>query len=136
MRWQEIIESKDQWMELSDLHRIFPELGETRDVEKSIQWFSGFKMANCVFSIKQEHLDVFRNQAEEMLATYDEFPKEKSRTYQILKRLKHGERPLPIFIEYGDPQKFIIEGRHRIVAFMQMGLKYVTVVTVKPLQTD
>lgn len=41
--------------------------------------------------------------------------------------LKNGEKPIPIYVEKDDPHNFIMEGRHRIVAFYLMGFKDVEV---------
>ena len=65
-----------------------------------------------------------------MLGTYDEFPEDEARTRKILKALQSGEPVLPVFVEDGDTTHFIMEGRHRIVAFIQSGLSEIPVAFV------
>ena len=72
-------------------------------------------------------MENYKNQAIEMLGTFDEFPKDERRMNKILKMLKNGEKPMPIYVEKDDPHNFIMEGRHRIVAFYLMGFKDVEV---------
>jgi tRNA nucleotidyltransferase/poly(A) polymerase len=38
---------------------------------------------------------------------------------------------LPVYIEHGDNYKFILEGRHRIIAFYELGIKNIPVVFVR-----
>ena len=83
------------------------------------------------FFYKEEPIELFNSQIEEMISTYGEFDEELQRTEKILELLKNGEKPKPIFIELRDEHKFIMEGRHRIVAFKWFGLKTVPVIYVK-----
>ena len=45
--------------------------------------------------------------------------------------LEKGNNPMAIFIELNDKDNFIMEGRHRIVAFSWFGLDKVSVVYVE-----
>jgi hypothetical protein len=83
------------------------------------------------FYFTQEPLSDFENQILEMESTYDEFPKDEQRTKNIYELLKGGYKPKPIFVEYNDSNKFIMEGRHRVVAFKWFGLKQIPVLYVK-----
>lgn len=79
---------------------------------------------------KSEPMSLYEKSAKEMYESYDEFPKDKKRTDKIIKLLKKGERPLPIYVEKGDPHNFVMEGRHRMVAFYLLGYKEVMVARV------
>jgi hypothetical protein len=72
-------------------------------------------------------ISLFEPQIHECLSTYLEFPEDEDRTHQILTRLRGGEAPYPIFVEDNDKTLFVLEGRHRIVAFYQHGLTEVEV---------
>ena len=77
--------------------------------------------------VKQEPIEKFIKQIREMYGTYLEFPKDEKRTDRILKLLKRGADPLPIYVEAGDPHLFVMEGRHRMVAFWLAGMKTIPV---------
>lgn len=59
----------------------------------------------------------FHDLVEGLLASYAKCPAEKRRMEKILNKIQSGEPLLPVFIEENDPDNFIMEGRHRIVAF-------------------
>ena len=69
----------------------------------------------------------FASEAESMLGTYDEFPKDRARTKKIMRLLKSGAEQRPIFC---DADGFIMEGRHRFVAFYLLQLPLTPVVYV------
>jgi len=75
-------------------------------------------------------LTFFHQTAEDMLATFDEFPEDEARMQKILAAIRNGAPVLPVFIEDGDEHHFIMEGRHRIVAFYLAGIKAVPVAFV------
>jgi hypothetical protein len=83
------------------------------------------------FFYKLEPIGLFENVIKEMESSYDEFPKDKIRTKKIFKLLNAGEKPMPIFVELDDTNKFILEGRHRIVAFYWAKIHNVPVIYVK-----
>jgi hypothetical protein len=80
--------------------------------------------------VKQEPIEKFIKQIREMYGTYDEFPEDEDRTNRILKLLKRGAKPLPIYVEAGDPHLFVMEGRHRMVAFWLAEMKTIPVAYV------
>lgn len=80
--------------------------------------------------VKQEPIEKFSKQIREMYGTYDEFPKDGARTNRILKLLKRGADPLPMYVEANDPHLFVMEGRHRMVAFWLAGMKTIPVAYV------
>lgn len=69
----------------------------------------------------------FISQIKEMLNTYDEFPEDARRTQRIINAIRSGKPAQPVYIEQGDHDLFIMEGRHRIVAFYLLGITEVTV---------
>jgi hypothetical protein len=79
--------------------------------------------------------EIFYQMAQDMLGTYEEFPEDEARTRKILKALQAGESVLPVFVEDGDASHFIMEGRHRIVAFIQSGLSEIPVAFVSKNQS-
>jgi hypothetical protein len=80
--------------------------------------------------VKQEPIEKFIKQIREMYGTYDEFPKDEKRTNRILKLLKSGANPMPMYVAANDPDLFVMEGRHRMVAFWLMGMKTIPVAYV------
>lgn len=74
--------------------------------------------------------EVFYQMAQDMIGTYEEFPEDEARTRKILKAIQAGEPVLPVFVEDGDATHFIMEGRHRIVAFIQSGIAEIPVAFV------
>jgi hypothetical protein len=86
---------------------------------------------NIEFFYKEEPIELFNSQISEMELSYINFPKELKRTEKIFNLLKNGEKPKPIFIKLNDKDKFIMEGRHRIVAFKWFDLKNIPVIYVK-----
>ena len=80
--------------------------------------------------VKQEPIEKFIKQIREMYGTYDEFPEDEQRTNRILKLLKRGAQPMPIYVEANDPDLFVMEGRHRMVAFWLAGMKTIPVAYV------
>jgi hypothetical protein len=80
--------------------------------------------------VRQEPIEKFIKQIREMYGTYDEFPEDEQRTNRILKLLKRGAQPLPVYVEANDPDLFVMEGRHRMVAFWLVGMKSIPVAYV------
>jgi hypothetical protein len=76
----------------------------------------------------QESIARFMPDIAVMLDSYSTFPKENRRTMAILKALHRGDVAYPVFVQAGSD--FILEGRHRIVAFHLFGMTEVPVVTV------
>lgn len=85
--------------------------------------------------VKQEPIEKFIKQIREMYGTYDEFPEDEERTNRILKLLKRGVQPLPVYVESNDPDLFVMEGRHRMVAFWLIGMKTIPVAYVSVKDT-
>ena len=85
---------------------------------------------NISVEVKQEPIEKFIKQIREMYGTYNEFPEDEQRTDRILKLLKQGAKPMPIYVEANDPDLFVMEGRHRMVAFWLAGMKTIPVAYV------
>lgn len=127
MRWSQIVESTDGWYPAEEILQIYPELNHAQNLLKSVKWMSGASLDQFEVQFSVESIEMFRSQIDEMVESYNTYLKDKSRMKKILLDLKGGHRALPVFIEYGDPTNFIIEGRHRIVAFDQLGMPKVMV---------
>ena len=85
---------------------------------------------NIKVELKREPISKFEKQIKEMYSTYDEFPKDEKRTNKILNQLKKGEKALPIYVEKNDKNLFVMEGRHRMVAFWLHEMKEIPVAYV------
>lgn len=110
-----------------DLVRMFP--GIENDLAHVGEWVHG----EPTFRLKVEPMEMFRERAEYLLSTYSDFPKDKARTNKIVRELEAGAPQRPIFCEaeaFSDEDSFIMEGRHRIVAFYRLGYETVPVVYV------
>ena len=112
---------------------VFKKQGVTEGVEHNQQdlddvadWLNTTP-DNLSVEVKQEPIEKFIKQIREMYGTYDEFPEDEERTSRILKLLKRGAKPLPIYVEANDPDLFVMEGRHRMVAFCLAGMKTIPV---------
>lgn len=99
------------------------------DLHDLSEWLRGDR--NLRFTYLLEPWDAYRKQAEEMLATLDQFPADRSRVRRIVRLLEAGSPVHPVFVEAGDPHSFVIEGRHRLIAFFQLGLPAVPVLRVE-----
>lgn len=69
----------------------------------------------------------FLTQIKEMESSYDEFPEDRDRTEKIFNLLDSGECIQPVYVNDGDDLLFVMEGRHRIVAFYWKELEYIDV---------
>lgn len=85
---------------------------------------------NIKVELKREPISKFEKQIKEMYSTYDEFPKDEKRTNKILNQLKRGGEALPIYVEKNDKNLFVMEGRHRMVAFWLHKMKEIPVAYV------
>lgn len=94
---------------------------------KSVSEWMNTSVDNLIIDIKQEPIDKFISSIKEMYSTYEEFPRDAQRTKKIITLLKNGELPLPIYVEKNDPHLFVMEGRHRMVAFWLYGLTTIPV---------
>jgi len=105
-------------------------LSQLSDVIDVGEWLNK-PIEKIKYYYKEEPISMFNNTIEEMESTYDEFTDERDRTEHIVDLLEKGNKPMVIFIELNDKDNFIMEGRHRIVAFSWFGLDKVPVVYVE-----
>lgn len=101
-----------------------------KDINEIVGWMNVNDRDDLIIEKTFLSFDLFNKQATEMEGTYSEFPKDKKRSLKIFNELKSGNDPEPIYIEKNDPNLFIMEGRHRIVAFKWFGLKEIPVIFV------
>lgn len=99
------------------------------DIKDVSEWM-GCKEKELLLRPSLLPAEKFRVMVDEMIGTFDEFPEDKERTEVILKKIQSGEPCLPVFIEENDPHLFVMEGRHRMVAFMLAGIESIPVVFV------
>ena len=104
------------------------------DLNDVSQWLNT-SVENLEVHIIYESISKYEKQIKEMYSTYDEFPQDAKRTEKIRNLLKNGEEMLPIYVETNDENFFVMEGRHRMVAFWLNGLKEIPVayVNIKPM---
>ena len=101
-----------------------------KDLQSIALWLNVESVGHVHVKIKKVHIDTFEKQINEMEETYKEFPLEKKRTQKIFDKLNNGEMPQPIYVGKDDPNNFIMEGRHRVVAFKWFGLNEIIVAEV------
>lgn len=106
-------------------------LGEhlAQDLKDVGAWL-GVPAERLVLSVSWEPLGTFLRQIEEMESSYPEFPQDERRTARIYRLLRRGAHVLPIYVEAQDPDSFVMEGRHRMVAFRRMGMQEIPVCRV------
>lgn len=104
------------------------------DLQSVSEWLNT-DINNLEINYQKESIALYKQSAKEMYESYDEFPKDKKRTEKIIKLLKNGNEALPIYVEQDDPHNFVMEGRHRMVAFYLLGYKEITVARVKSKNT-
>jgi len=83
------------------------------------------------FYLSEEPINLFTDQILEMESISNEGSEDYDRVLKIYEILKNGEKPKPVFVELNDRDKFVIEGRHRMVAFKWINLKHIPVIYVQ-----
>lgn len=107
-----------------------------KDLESIALWLNVESVGHINVNIKKISINFFDNQINEMEQSYKEFPLEKKRTQKIFDKLNNGEMPQPIYIGKDDPHNYIMEGRHRIVAFKWFGLNEIIVAEVSEFKPE
>jgi uncharacterized protein YfbU (UPF0304 family) len=97
-----------------------------KDIKSVSEWLNT-NVEDLIIEYTIESMSAYEIQAKEMKKTFVEFPKDEKRMLKILDLLKKGYEILPIYVEKNDPHNFIMEGRHRIVAFLELGLTEILV---------
>ena len=108
----------------NELIQQYPEI--RKDLISVGEWFNTTP-DKLSYNLSIENISKYETTIKEMLSTYDEFPKDAARTKKIIKILQNGGKPLPIFV---DDHNFVMEGRHRIVAFHLLNIKMIPVIHV------
>jgi hypothetical protein len=124
MRYYELFEESTPQLSYYDLIGKYPQI--VQDLKDFGKWLSS-DPKELRYLLTTEPMTRFEPQAKEMLGTFDEFPNDERRTNKIIKILKSGGIQLPIFYDAND--NFIMEGRHRIVAFYLLGYSTVPGIT-------
>jgi hypothetical protein len=84
------------------------------------------------FYLKNESIDKFEGVISDLSFCYELFESDKEKSVEIYKILKDNKNKLlPVFIEYGDEDNFIIEGNSRLVAYKWLDFNYIPVIYVK-----
>jgi len=105
-------------------------LSQLSDVEDVGEWLNK-PIEKIKYYYKEEPISMFYDTIEYMESTFKKFTDERNRTEYIVDLLEKGNKPMAIFVEINDKNNFIMEGRHRIVAFSWFGLNKVPVVYVE-----
>jgi len=101
-----------------------------QDLQSIALWLNVENVSQIAITMKSMSIDIFKHHIESMEASYEKFPLEEKRTKKIFSKIKNGAQPQPIFIEKNDPDNFIMEGRHRLVAFKWLGIQEVLIAEV------
>lgn len=94
------------------------------------QWMKVDNLAKLHFTIEKQPINRFISQIEEMEASYPLFPKELKRTQRIIQEINKSSILFPVYIDRNDSSLFVMEGRHRLVAFKRMGFSVIPVAVV------
>jgi hypothetical protein len=93
------------------------------DIDNVCEWF---RNSTIYFKFKIENIYKFKSQIEEMESTLNEFPEDLQRIEDILINIMLKEEPIyAIFVDKSN--NFILEGRHRIVAFSRLNITEIPV---------
>jgi hypothetical protein len=96
------------------------------------EWFkssiNSSAFLNIIFEFKEEDITIFKKQIEEMEKSLEDFPEDLERVEKIIVLIKNGEPIYAIFVD--NDSDFILEGRHRIVAFNRYSLEKIPVYRV------
>lgn len=99
------------------------------DIASVAEWFHT-TTDNLIINIVEEPITKFLKQIRELYNSYDKYPRDANRTKKIMKEIKNNNKIYPIYVENGDPSLFVMEGRHRMVAFMLLGFTTIPVAYV------
>lgn len=111
-----------------ELLKKFPDLKKTKDLIAVSSWLRA-EDSDIAYKIAYEPITKFTKD-KERLKSLSKFPKDLKRVKAIAGQLRKTGKLLPVFIEEDDPDMFIIEGRHRILAFWLTGQREIPVVYV------
>lgn len=114
------------WVGYEAVLELYPEVaGDLDDVAKWME--CGIEVLSL--RLAPEPMAGFTELAARLLDSHRTFPDDARRSRKILRLLREGERQLPVLVD--DKDGFLLEGRHRIVAFHMAGMDTVPVVRVR-----
>lgn len=90
------------------------------------QWMS-CSVDDLDIEIVEEPISKFEQQIKQMQEQCDELPEHADRTKKIKELLEQGEKLFPIYVKKNDPDLWVMEGRHRMLATSLMGIKMIPV---------
>jgi hypothetical protein len=106
------------------------------DVRNILDWLKIENPDNVQFRYDElPVVGILGTNIKQRMDSLDKFPESKKRVDKILKKLENGQHSFPIYIEEGDPHLFIMEGRHRAIAFILNGMDKIPVFFVKILRS-
>ena len=111
------------------LHELFESAHQQEDLVNVARWYDTTP-DNIQTRVASEPISKFLDQIDGMEATYEEFPHNELRTDKIVKLIQSGATVYPIYVEDGDSTLFVMEGRHRMVAFKRLGMTTIPVAYV------
>lgn len=106
------------------------------DLKNVSEWFSTGVENVLVVETKNEPIKLFINDIIDCLNSYDEFPEDEERTQKIIKDIRSTGEIYPVYVEEKDANHFIMEGRHRMVAFYLLGYTEIPVSYVRNTQPE
>lgn len=97
------------------------------DINQVSQWL---RTKNLTFRFDKLPVKIIKKQIQEMYFSYEEFSEDEDRTDKIIEEVNDSGKLYPIFIEENDPNYFVMEGRHRMVAMWKLGYRKIPVMFV------
>lgn len=94
------------------------------DIKDVSEWLNK-EISYIKFEFVEEDICKFKKQIDDMESSLQYNIDEEERVMIIEELLKEGESPFAIFVDKAD--NFILEGRHRVVAFSRQHLKKIPV---------
>lgn len=103
-----------------------------KDMISVSEWMNT-SIDNVLFEPTKTPIKNLLKQITEMQSTYQEYPNDHKRTNKIIKLLQQGSNVFPIYVMKDDPSNFVMEGRHRMVAFKEIGMTEIPTIKVSLL---
>jgi hypothetical protein len=124
MKHLTLFENFHNYLQLCEIEKI----SAPNDIVDVAEWM-GKPVDMLSFRFKYEPISKFIDVINELENSYPDFPSEKARTKKIYKSINNGSPLYAIFVDEKD--NFILEGRHRVVAFKWLGVDTIPVIYVK-----
>lgn len=104
-----------------------------KDVKSITEWMNVKSVNELLIEKKYINIDLLEKQINEMESTYKEFKSDLIRSRKIFNKINKGSTVEPIYIEKNDKHLFVMEGRHRMVAFKWLNIREIPVMFVSKL---